>query len=224
MRFIQPGAALAMALIFSGATAARAEEPDAAPSAPTETPAPASALDHVALSASLVLKVVDRDKSADTLVAETERLGGYFAVRTNDRLVLKVPKSAMLALLRAAEAQGIAVARSRNAEDLAVDLQKRRALLASRREVLKRYFEVLATASASSVVAVEQQMTGLIQEIEGLLGSIRMIEHRLGFAQVSVEFRFRERQPPARDGSSSFSWLNTVNLLDLVQDLTHVDD
>ena len=40
-------------------------------------------------------------------------------------------------------------------------------------------------------------------------------------AEITVSFRFRDRAAPAATGTSSFPWLNTVNLTDLVEDFRH---
>ena len=45
------------------------------------------------------------------------------------------------------------------------------------------------------------------------------MQHQADYADVTVSFRFRNRQAPARDGRSSFAWLNQLNVADLLDDL-----
>ena len=42
------------------------------------------------------------------------------------------------------------------------------------------------------------------------------------FIHRDLRFQFRDRRPPARGGASSFGWLNTVNLVDLFAEFSHV--
>jgi hypothetical protein len=84
--------------------------------------------------------------------------------------------------------------------------------------MLARYFGVLANADSRSVVTVEQHMTQLVESIETLKGSLRLLEHQLQYANVVVSFRFRERQAPTYNATSSFPWLNDVSLDRLQQE------
>ena len=87
--------------------------------------------------------------------------------------------------------------------------------------MLDRYFQVLRGANDRAVVEIEAQMIGLVEEIEALKGAIRLLEHQMQYAELTVSFQFRDRRPPTRDGRSSFGWLNTMNLVDLVQEFSH---
>jgi len=136
-------------------------------------------------------------------------------------VVLKLPQEAYPALVELLPTMGVVIARQLRSDDLSMQLEQQRTLLASRQSVLERYFAVLAEAGPESVVMVERQMTQLIQQIEALKATIQVLEHRVKLAELTVAFEFQERQLPARDGSSSFPWLNTVNLVDLVEEFTH---
>ena len=176
---------------------------------------------RIAISQELVVKVAQPQAAADAIVAHTEEAGGYFTERTDSGVVLKVPVDSTKNVLAFAEAQGTVVGRNYNAQDVGSQLDERRTLLRSREEVLQRYFKVLSGARAESVVSVEREMTDLVSEIESLKGGIQLMEHQLKFAEVRVSFAFRDRRPPLRDGSSSFSWLNSMNLVDLQSEFAH---
>jgi len=176
---------------------------------------PPEATPRTAIEATLVVKVSDRDKAADTLIDYAEKLGGYFPSRTDDQVVLKVPVKHAEIFVARVEKLGVVVEKTFSAKDMGARLAELRTRLKSREGVFARYFKVLNTASISSIVEVENEMTQILQEIEGLKGSILYIEHQLQLAAITVRFQFRDRRPPTRDGSSSFDWLNTVNLADL---------
>ncbi|MBI3179146.1 MAG: DUF4349 domain-containing protein, partial [Deltaproteobacteria bacterium] len=163
----------------------------------------------------------DRNKTADALIAEAERMGGYFSERSDDSVTFKIPARHTKALLAKVDPLGVVVERTTHAEDVAAQLLEARTLLKSREQVLQRYFGVLNQAGPSTVVSVEREMTALVREIEELRGDIRLLEHRVQFASVSVQFQFRDRQAPARSGDSSFAWLNTVNLVDLLAEFSY---
>ena len=80
---------------------------------------------------------------------------------------------------------------------------------------------MLETADARSVVRVEQQIIQAIVQIEQIKGQIRVLEDQAAYARVTVDFRFRDRAAPRRDGSSSFAWLNSLNITDVVGGLQH---
>jgi hypothetical protein len=87
--------------------------------------------------------------------------------------------------------------------------------------VLARYEAVLDEASVASVVAVERQITGVVAEIEQLEGRRRSLVHQAKYASIDLSLRYRDRQAPSRDGASSFAWLNTLNVADLVEDFEY---
>ncbi|MEL6349557.1 MAG: DUF4349 domain-containing protein, partial [Myxococcota bacterium] len=179
--------------------------------------AQAEAQEATAINATMVLKVQRPTEVADRLVERAASDGGYFAERSLQQVRFKIPTQKAEAFIDYAEAQGVIASRSFNNVGLTTQLAEVRARLAAREAVLERYFDVLKTASPQSVITVERQIVGLVAEIEGLKGRIRAMEHRATFADIQIDFRFRDRAAPVRDGSSSFSWLNTMNLTDIME-------
>jgi hypothetical protein len=173
---------------------------------------------------SAVLVVSDRDAAADAIVAKAQESGGYFLTRTNNELVLKVPVDRVDAIVELAGSLGALSERQHQTDDLGFTLDQDRARLASKQEMLERFRTVMKDSRADGVLSVEKEMTRLVGEIELLKGSIRLTEHRIRFAQVSITFRYRDRAAPVPDGTSSFPWLNTVNLGDLLEDFRREHD
>jgi hypothetical protein len=173
------------------------------------------------IEASLVVKVGVPDATADAVVAEAVRLGGWFASRTRTTVTLEVPVSNHEEFLAFVAKQGLVADRTYTASDLGAELEDLNARLRAREGVLDRYEAVLATASSKSIVSVERQIVGVVEEIEEIKGRIRYLEHQAAFATVAVSFDFRDRAAPARDGSSSFAWLNTMNLQDVVSEFRY---
>lgn len=189
----------------------------------TEAAAKASVDPLIATSNQLVLKVINRESTADKIVGLAEESGGYFSARSDDSVTLKVPAQKAAAVLTFIEKQGVIVERNYQADDVAFPLEEMRTRLRSREQVLARYFKVLNGAKVEAVVSVEREMTQLVQEIESLAGRLKLLEHRLEYTEIRVDFQFRDRRPPLKTGNSNFDWLNTVNLADLIQEFSYVD-
>lgn len=184
--------------------------PEAAASAPAPDPI------ATAVSASLVLQVGQPLDAADALVAKAKAVGGWFQSRTQDYVSLRVPVGKIDEVLQFAAGLGKVADRSEQRRDLTAPLADARGRLASRKEVLVRYEEVLKAAGPESIVAVEQQIIQQISQIEYLEGQIRVLQDQSDYARFDVSFQFRDRTAPRRDGTSSFAWLNTLNVYDLV--------
>jgi len=113
---------------------------------------------------------------------------------------------------------GKVVDRDWQSDDLGARLDDARSRLKAREEVLQRYLAVLAEAKPESIVAVQREITRVVGEVEQAKGTIRYLEHRVAYSEAAISFQFQDRSAPSRDGTSSFRWLNTVNLADLVVD------
>jgi hypothetical protein len=172
-----------------------------------------------ALTASIALRVDDREQALDRAVALARERGGWFASLTQDRVSLRVPAERARDLVDALRAEGEPFERTFDSTDLRAQLVDLEARLSSRRGILDKYMEVLGKASPKSIVSVEREITRLVAEIENLEGQLRVLRDRAAFARVDVSFRYRERRAPARAGTSSFEWINTVNVADLIADL-----
>ncbi|MCC6807639.1 MAG: DUF4349 domain-containing protein [Deltaproteobacteria bacterium] len=186
--------------------------------APTAAQTVSPLLTAAATEATLTLKVSDRDAAAEALIAKVEGFGGYFSERSDQAVTFKVPADRELEVEAHAKTLGVLIDRQHQKVDLGFAIDQARSVLKSREEMMKRYFDVLKSAGPNQVVTVEREIVGLIQDIERQKGSLKQMEHRVRFAKVVVSFQFRERNAPVRDGTSSFGWLNGVNLSDLIGD------
>lgn len=176
----------------------------------------ALAVTHI--DGSVTVQVDDRDKAIAAVVATAEANGGWFSTLGDDAVTIQVPVDRAAKVLDGAKGLGRVVDRGWGAKELDSELLDLRARLASRQAVLERYLAILSTTHANAIVAVEREITRTVAELEQLQGRIRYLEHRGQYAQLSFSFRFRDRAAPVRDGSSSFQWLNTLNLADLQDD------
>jgi hypothetical protein len=164
----------------------------------------------------LVVQVSDVGAAQDAVIARAESEGGWFSALSDDGVTLQVPVARAGVVEDFARTLGSVVERDYRRDDLSAQLRDQRSALAARQRTLDRYFAVLADANARSVVSVEREINRLVTEIEGYEGRIRVLEHRAAVASVQVSFRFRDRKRPAPAGASSFGWVNSVSLDDLL--------
>ena len=197
---------------------ARADGP--APTVPVSS-AEAEVQEWTAISAEVVLQVDDRAASLEEAVALARARDGWFAELGTERVSLRVPVAQAPSLVEALRELGSLVDRNFSSVNLGpevVDVQSR---LKARREILARYEGVLAEASPKAIVSVERQITGVVAEIEQLEGRLRVLTDRAETARIHVLLQFRERRAPTNDGSSSFVWLNSLNVSELLYDFEH---
>lgn len=194
----------------------------AAPVAPADPP-PASepaaeSFDAVWIQASATLQVTNRRGTADTLIQIATEHGGYFSTLTDTTVVIRVPVEAVPDVLAHAALLGTVVERSYQSQNLTEELRNLQTRLSSRQESLDRYLKVLGEAGADSLTMVGRQVDATIAEIEQIQGRILLLQHQSEFAQLSFQFQFRDRSAPATTGTSSFAWINRLNLADVLRD------
>lgn len=171
------------------------------------------------VQASLVVAVSQPDEATRAMVDAAVERGGWFQALTTGAVSLRVPVAQVDGLVEIAGQQGKVIERGIVREDLGQSIADAEGRLDARQEVLERYYAVLNTASSDSIVAVERQIVQAIEQIESLEGRLRVLRDQATFGRVEVSFRFRDRAAPVRDGSSSFAWLNTLNLEDVIDGL-----
>ena len=168
------------------------------------------------VSATMVVAVSQPEDAADTLVAKAEEVGGWFQGRTTRSVSLRVPVDDVDGVLETAIAQGKVIDRSLTRQDVGQSIALTQGRLDAREDVLDDYYKVLKKASADSIVAVEQEIVRAIEQIETLKGQLRVLEDQARYGRVDVSFQYRDRAAPARDGTSPFAWLNTLNVQDVI--------
>lgn len=174
-----------------------------------------------AIVARLVLKVTDRDQAASLLIQRAEELEGWFSRRSDEMVELKIPAAKAEGFIGFALEQGILADRSYSSTNYDNRLSLLAATLKSKESLLSDYLDVLKEAKQSSILAVEQEIVALTEQIEKIKGEMRYLAHNAEYARISISFQFRDRSAPTADGKSSFRWLNTMNLSDLVRDFQY---
>ncbi len=161
--------------------------------------------------------VADPDRAAEAVTRWAEEAGGWFLVRSGEGAVVRFPNT-QLGVLRGL-LEGLAeevVEFSPEATDLRESLLGLQSGIRSREEILQRNLAYLDGANVKGTLAIEQEVLGLLQEIEALKGKLNrlQVDRRLAVAEIS--FRFLEQSVPT-DLPSSFGWINTVDYPSFMQ-------
>lgn len=169
----------------------------------------------------MVVLVDDQEKIGEDLVQEAEKLGGYFSELSQNQLVVKVPQIKRDAFISAASTAGKVVSRQLEARDLSTTQARLIGSLASREEMLTRYLANIGQTSKHEDLTVLQVATGkLIEEIEDFKGKLRLLEHQAKYATIDVSFQIRDRRAISVQRPSSFAWLSTVDLNQIMADFS----
>jgi hypothetical protein len=179
---------------------------------------PGWAVETSAIEVKVVVKVSDRAQAAEALVQSAARLDGYFTQKTGDGIVLRIPVSGLKPLLAEADQLGQVIDRQLSREDLGDELLRKNAVLKAKTEAQHQYLALLDQSDTEGALSVEKELILLVAEIETLKGQLRHLQDRIALARVEVRFEYRDRSAPVPDGSSSFAWLNTMNLIDLLEE------
>jgi hypothetical protein len=170
------------------------------------------------LSASVVLKVNDREATTRSLIKTAEVMDGYFSSLGDEFIVFKIPVVKADTFLMVCDSAGLVVARRYELSDIVPAIADRETRLKARRDLLKDYFDMLRNSSAGSVLTVEKAIADVTMEIESLEAELSRLRYQLEYGEIRVDFKFHERTPPLRSARSLFNWINDLNLVDLRRD------
>lgn len=169
---------------------AMSEAPEAVAAPPVDT---ATARRITTGEATVEVARVDRARTA--LVAAVRRAGGYVGseeawdteTARSARLTLRLPASRTAAFDSTLNGLGRVTRRTTQVEDVTAQYVDLAARLKARRAVEMRYVDLLArAASIEDVVAVEEKLASVREEIEVAEGQIRLWDRQVAFSTLTV--------------------------------------
>lgn len=169
-----------------------------------------------------VIMVDDPELVSNNLIQKVQELGGYFSTLSNQEVNVKVPSGNLAEYQRFVESQGEVARQQYVANDIRAELEAQKTSLKSKESVFEQYIKVLNESKVDKLIYVEQEVATLVQEIEDSKGRLRLLQHQIDFAQVSVRFQFRDRSAPIATKDSSFPWLNQVGISRLLREFHNV--
>jgi hypothetical protein len=177
----------------------------------------------ISIRADLVIKVSDRDKASEKLIAQAESWDGWFLTYSERGITFNLPNQHVDSFLVFCDSLGLVVQKNYETQDMTLDIIQQEASLKAKQKLLEDYYEILNQSHFGTVLQVERTIVNLIAEIERLMGRIRFMRHKITTANITVNFQFRDRSAPVADGSSPFGWLNTLNLSNMRYDFEYVE-
>lgn len=157
------------------------------------------------------LLVHDPESTIQRLVEWAEERGGYFVYRSLQRVELRIPSrySSEVRLLTEEIGEEV-IDLTIEARDLRQRMLQVNAGIKSRREILSRNLAHLRRADLESALAIEQEVSRLMEEIERLEGELRRLQRDISFARVEMNLTFQGQELPV-DIPSSFAWIDQVD-------------
>lgn len=216
-----PAFAIALAIAAAQAAPEAAPVPAPAVSASGPTDSATARPPGMALDFSAVLQVEEADKVSSRIIAHAESLGGWFSQRGKTQVRLRIPATAADGFIRRLGGYGTLLDRNLSTQSLEGERDELLSRLKARRATLTDYYAMLKQSSDSTVFTIQREIVNLQTEIENTQGRILKLEDRMAYAQVALDFRFRERDAPLVTGVSRFPWLNRLGLPSLMERFRH---
>ncbi len=158
------------------------------------------------------LVVLDADAAGRRLTGWAESVGGYYLLRSADSVVLRVPAQRIGELKSVLDGVAEALLSYQpSATDVREELASVESAIKSREEALVLILGYVDQADVTGTLALEQEISQLVTDLEALTGRERKLNHDAAYARVEVSLSSRQQTVPTQR-PSSFGWINTVDL------------
>lgn len=168
----------------------------------------------VIYSAGYRIVVLDIDAAIDNVEALTDELGGYVRAVHNDRITVRVPADRYPQAIDRVEALGQISERKVETLDVTEDYVDLQARLENARRTRDRLLTLLDKAdSVEATIQVEKELNRINEEIERLEGKLHVLQNRIAYSTITVEF---QRVAPQIDtvqgmGRVPFPWVRQLH-------------
>lgn len=169
-------------------------------------------------TANFTMSVYQVEPALDTVEKIANELGGYLASRSDNRIVVRVPRDKYDEAIRRVEKTGDVLHREMNAADVTDEFVDLEARLKNARNMQKRLSQLLERAPVKEALAIEKELGRVTQEIERLEGRLKVLRDRIAFSTITVAYQ--GRGSAALRGSAwslPFSWVQGLGLRPLLQ-------
>ncbi|MBN1489392.1 MAG: DUF4349 domain-containing protein [Phycisphaerae bacterium] len=165
-------------------------------------------------SGALSVLVADPDaavKDTETLAAE---VGGYVERIEGSEITIRIPAAKFNDAMDRISTLGHVAERSIEASDVTETYRDLRLRLRSAEAVLERLLQILEKAeSVEELLAVEKEIGRNREEIERLKGQIRLLERKIAYSAITVEFApVQEARAEDLMPESPFPWLDQLTV------------
>lgn len=169
-------------------------------------------------SVEATILAADPDQAADRIAGWAEDTGGYYLLKSGDRVLIRFPFTEtgnLRSFLEEISEEVIEIAPQ--AVDLRESVLGIQSGIRSREEILRRNLSYIDSADVDGTLAIEHEILLLLEEIEGLKGRLRKLSVDRSFAKADIRLHFMEQSLP-ENIPSSFGWINSMDFYALVRE------
>lgn len=170
-----------------------------------------AAEDNLYVSVNAALLVFDRRGAADELADWAGENGGYFTLKSEERVQIRVPDDKVKSFRAYIEGLSEFVLQyDQSSRDLREELMHCRSALEAREEVLEKNLSYLDSSDVEGTLELEREIRRLMKEIDSFRGRLRLLENNREMARIDVALSFQNQTVPDTR-PSNFAWLNTMD-------------
>jgi len=180
--------------------------------APTDSLAASRKMIH---QGRLALEVPRVDETMDGLQQRAEDLGGFMALRSGNRMVLRVPRDAFHDFFDEVKGMGRILDEELQAQDVTEEYTDLAIRLENLKETRTRLLALLDKAQEmKDVLQIERELSWLTGEIERMTGRLKVLDDRIALSTLTVAL---SETPQAEDDTvrgrpSRFPWIRMVGV------------
>jgi hypothetical protein len=167
--------------------------------------------DNLFISVNTSLLVFDRRAASDELASWAEENGGYFTLKSEERVRIRVPDEKVKSFRTfIGEFSEFVLEYNQSGRDLREDIMHSRSALEAREEILAKNLSYLDSSDMEGTLELEREIRRLMNEIDRYRGRLRVLENNRKMAQIDVALSFQGQSVPDTR-PSSFDWINTMD-------------
>jgi hypothetical protein len=192
------------------------------PSGSTQQPAQPVAKDAATpqlliYTADVTIAVFQVDQQMNAVEQVAHAVGGYLSSRSDQQVVIRVPREKFDEAIHKIEALGDVLHRSIAAQDVTdqyVDLQAR---LKNAYVMRERLTALLKDAQVKDALEIEKELGRVTESIEQMEGQLKLLSDRVAYSTISVSFQAVNPQGvPDTQFTLPFPWIQDLGLSSLL--------
>lgn len=185
------------------------QRPQPNPSAPDAPHSP----QLIIYTADVSLAVFQVENAMNTVENIGREVGGYLSQRSDNQIVIRVPRGRFQEALARIEPLGDVLHRNISAQDVTdqyVDLEAR---LKNAYAMRERLMELLKKAEVKDAIEIQRQLGEVTETIERLEGQLKLLKDKIAYSTITVSFQPVSSQSVAETQMNlPFPWLQELGL------------
>jgi hypothetical protein len=182
-----------------------------------QAPAPAAAKRMIIYTANLGLRVANANTTRKAIEDLVRGFSGFIQRETLDMVAFRVRPEHFETAMAAIEKMGEVTARQVSSDDVTEQYFDVALRIEVAEKSRQRLMEILKNAlQTKDVLEIERDIRRLTEEIEGMKGSLRVLQDQIAYATITVNLaekvQDQERPMPRRVPTLRFEWLRDTGL------------